>query len=226
MGVEVVKSNDQSKSIPRLVFYDFGQACALKDKQAGGILDVIEGIVDTDVNNCVNAFVRMGVLVDGADLDKVRSKVRQNFESGLIQVKNKKKRKLQTSTTNNADLEVEDNNVESTKMSNIGAKKNNIDQNSGVKKEKVDDAEIMSFFTLPAEYAFVARAISQMDGVGKTLDSDFDFISASAPYLVEIKGSERYVADEMKKRIAPFLNWQVNLQKQLGFEPKTIKGAR
>ena len=83
--------------------------------------------------------------------------------------------------------------------------------------EKVDDAEIMSFFTLPAEYAFVARAISQMDGVGKSLDPDFDFISASAPYLVEIKGGERYLLDEMKKMIVPIMRWQVQLAKQGGF---------
>jgi len=42
-GVEIVENNEKPL---RLVFYDFGQACALSDDQAGGILDVIEGIAD------------------------------------------------------------------------------------------------------------------------------------------------------------------------------------
>jgi len=63
----------------------------------------------------------------------------------------------------------------------------------------------MKFFTLPAEYAFVARALSQMDGVGKTLDPDFDFVSSAAPYIVEIKGVGKYLKDEFKKRVNNFV---------------------
>lgn len=59
----------------------------------------------------------------------------------------------------------------------------------------------MSYFTLPAEYAFVARAISQMDGVGKSLDPEFDFISSAAPFIVEIKGTDLYLKDEVAKFI-------------------------
>ena len=62
----------------------------------------------------------------------------------------------------------------------------------------------MGFFTLPAEHAFVARAISQLDGVGKALDPEFDFISASAPHIVEVKGAEKYLADEAKKTLVGF----------------------
>lgn len=69
----------------------------------------------------------------------------------------------------------------------------------------VNDAEVMSYFTLPAEYAFVARAISQMDGVGKSLDPDFDFISSAAPYIVEIKGTDLYLKDEVFKFIRSLL---------------------
>jgi hypothetical protein len=35
-----------------------------------------------------------------------------------------------------------------------------------------------------------------MDGVGKGLDPDFDFVSSAAPYIVEIKGAENYLKDE------------------------------
>ena len=42
-------------------------------------------------------------------------------------------------------------------------------------------------FQLPAEYAFVARALQQMDGVGKELDPEFEFIASVAPAIVELK---------------------------------------
>ena len=207
LGVEILRGDQTEPPVLRLVFYDFGQACALKDDQSGGILDVIEGIVDTNVDNCVNAFTRMGVLVDGADLDKVKTKVKQNFETGLIKVKSKKRGQTNVSATV----------VTEAKLNSTEVK---ITSSGGENIEKVNDAEIMSFFTLPAEYAFVARAISQMDGVGKFLDEDFDFISACAPYLVEIKGGERYMKDEIRKILISVLNWEIDLQKKLGFDPK------
>jgi predicted unusual protein kinase regulating ubiquinone biosynthesis (AarF/ABC1/UbiB family) len=74
----------------------------------------------------------------------------------------------------------------------------------------------MGYFQLPSEYAFVARALSQMDGVGKTLDPDFDFISSSAPYLVEIKGAGNYLKDEWNKWVekvqTSVFDWQKQLQ--------------
>ncbi|MGK3739087.1 MAG: putative unusual protein kinase regulating ubiquinone biosynthesis (AarF/ABC1/UbiB family) [Bacillariaceae sp.] len=66
------------------------------------------------------------------------------------------------------------------------------------------DAQVMSYFTLPAEYAFVARAISQLDGSCKSLDPEFDFISNAAPYIVEIKGADLYLKDELLKFIVAF----------------------
>ena len=64
---------------PRLVMYDFGQAATLSKSQADGILEIIEAIIDTDVDRSIEAFQKMEVLVDGADLDQVRSKVAENY---------------------------------------------------------------------------------------------------------------------------------------------------
>lgn len=176
LGVEITADGK-----PRLVMYDFGQACALKPDQAEGILDVIEAIVDMNANRCVDAFATMGVLKENANLEKVRAKVQDNFETGKIQVKKKKLKKAGYKFKNETNSTGSSTNSTST--------------------EQVKDAEVMSFFTLPAEYAFVARAISQMDGVGKTLDPDFDFISSAAPQIVEIKGATNYLSDEWSKMV-------------------------
>ena len=62
------------------------------------------------------------------------------------------------------------------------------------------------------------------------LDPDFDFISAAAPYLVEVKGTGRYLIDEMKKRLMfvydpddGILAKELALFKSLGFDPNAMK---
>ena len=44
-----------------------------------------------------------------------------------------------------------------------------------------------------------------MDGVGKGLDPDFDFISNGAPYIVEIKGAKKYLKDQGKLHYQPYV---------------------
>jgi predicted unusual protein kinase regulating ubiquinone biosynthesis (AarF/ABC1/UbiB family) len=232
LGVEI---RDGGKLAPRLVFYDFGQACYLKDDQAEGIFDVIEGIIDMNVDHCVAAFTKMGVLVDGADLEKVKRKVRDNFETGKIKVKKRRSRKRNVEQGIWEDNPQTKNSHSPTQPGNQGLHQDHdkaspstlVFQSSLNQTQPVQDSEIMSFFTLPAEYAFVARAISQMDGVGKGLDQDFDFISACAPYIVEIKGAELYVSDMIKKKILDLekqgLEWQSRLFRQFGFDPSYYK---
>lgn len=191
VGVEITESGK-----PRLVMYDFGQAATLTQNQADGILQIMEAIIDMNVDRSIEAFQKMGVLVDGADLSLVRAKVAENYRTGKVKANQKSLRrkgyKLKEDTLTVSSLER--------------------NSSSTTESKKVRDAEVMSFFSLPAEYAFVARAISQMDGVGKGLDPEFDFISNSAQYIVEIKGADQYIKEEavkffsdMPKRIS---TWQ------------------
>lgn len=76
---------------------------------------------------------------------------------------------------------------------------NTTNANNTTKPTPASDTEVMQYFTLPAEYAFVGRALSQMDGVGKSLDEDFDFVSSAAPWMVEIKGATKYLKEEAIK---------------------------
>uniref|UniRef100_A0A7S3V4W0 ABC1 atypical kinase-like domain-containing protein n=1 Tax=Chaetoceros debilis TaxID=122233 RepID=A0A7S3V4W0_9STRA len=232
LGVIVKKDANGDKNGVQLVFYDFGQACALKDEQAAGILNVIEGIIDYDVDKCVSAFTQMGVMADDADLDKVRRKVKDNFETGKIMVKQRKLKKSgSTSSDTNNDESI--NSVDTlhpselqklspTSEGSIEINGVNPESKSDIETEEINDAEIMSYFTLPAEYAFVARALSQMDGVGKNLDTDFDFISAAAPWIVEIKGGEKYLTDEFQKFIGKVLRYQNDVFRKAGFRAENM----
>ena len=183
LGVEILPDGK-----PRLVFYDFGQAATLTQGQADGILKILEAIIDMDVERSVEAFIQMGVLVDGADLDVVRAKVADNYRTGKVKA-NRKQLRRKGYKFKAAEEETKASETDESTANGIASGSN----------ATATDGEVMSFFTLPAEYAFVARAISQLDGVGKGLDPDFDFISNAAPFIVEIKGADVYLKDEFQK---------------------------
>ena len=174
----------------RLVFYDFGQAATLTEGQADGILEIIEAIVDMNVDQSMEAFKKMGVLKENADMDKVRAKIADNYKTG--KVKANRKRLQQRGYKFAASKETKDASAASAQS------------DDSAKEAKVRDTEVMGYFTLPAEYAFVGRALTQMAGVGKTLDSDFDFISSAAPWIYEVEGASQYLKKEVSKKLADF----------------------
>lgn len=139
----------------------------------------------------MEAFNEMGVLIEGANLDLVQKKVQNNFDTGKIKVKKK----------------ISPNESGLTNLTNC---------TDPMQIEEVRDKDVMPYFTLPAQYAFVARAISQLDGVGKSLDPEFDFISASAPHIVEIKGVKAYMVDQVKRYISNIEKKQNDFFKSLG----------
>lgn len=180
LGVELLDMNaTKPEDRVRLVFYDFGQAATLNSEQGDGILEIIDAIVDSDVDRSITSFQRMGVLQPDADIEQVRAKISDNYRTGKIKANTKrlKEKGYKFRETVNATISTQTANATST------------------------DAEIMKSFKLPTEYAFVARALSQMDGVGKSLDPDFDFVSAAAPWIYEIKGAGKYIKEEARKRI-------------------------
>lgn len=165
LGIEVFPNDN--KRLPRLVFYDFGQACSLSNDQSRGILDVMESIIDLDARKSVMAFRRMGVLKDTADLRKVEAKCQQNYDTGMLLVKKRKKRS--STRYGNSSSSSKSNSSMTQRYDDIELEKRLDDASSSltptaVGGEKVNDVEIMGYFTLQSEYAFVARALSQLDG--------------------------------------------------------------
>jgi len=49
------------------------------------------------------------------------------------------------------------------------------------------ESETMKYLQLPAQLAFVARAITQLRGVGVMLDKDWEFIDAVAAKVPELQ---------------------------------------
>jgi len=181
LGVELrnTKTGLRPSERVRLVFYDFGQAATLQPSQGDGILDILEAIVDTDVDRSMESFQKMGVLKPDADLPAVRAKIADNYRTGKIKA-NKKglyKKGIRPKTGINSLAE------------------------TGSKAEIPKDSDVLKSFTLPAEYAFVGRALGQMDGVGKDLDPEFDFVTSAAPWIYEVKGAKSYVKEQTEKKV-------------------------
>ncbi|KAG7372688.1 hypothetical protein IV203_018831 [Nitzschia inconspicua] len=172
---------------PRLVMYDFGQAATLNRHQADGILEIIEAIVDTDVDRLPKTTAPVKSKPIGKKLRRKGFTFRDDDDNN---------------NNDDDDAKLDEGNV--TASATVTATTGG------------NDAKVMSYFSLPAEYAFVARAISQMDGVGKSLDPEFDFISSAAPYLVEVKGADLYIKDEILKVLR---GWQ---SKWVKFQEETI----
>lgn len=65
--------------------------------------------------------------------------------------------------------------------------------------------EVMKYFQLPPALAFVARAITQMEGVGVMLDEDYEFIDFVADKVPELQVERgagiSYIAGQL------FKNW-------------------
>jgi predicted unusual protein kinase regulating ubiquinone biosynthesis (AarF/ABC1/UbiB family) len=188
LGVEILQPNAPlPKDRVRLVYYDFGQAATLNKNQADGILTIIEAIVDSDVDRSMEAFQQMGVLKEGADLAKVRAKIADNYKTGKVKA-NRKRLKKKGYVFRDAPQSA---------ATNLSA--------TDPASASAADTEVVQYFTLPAEYAFVGRALSQMDGVGKFLDPDFDFVSSAAPWIYEIKGAAKYLKEEAIKKWNKFV---------------------
>lgn len=195
LGVELLDMNaTKPEDRVRLVFYDFGQAATLTPEQGDGIVEIIDAIVDLDVDRSMTSFQKMGVLQPDADSEKVRAKIADNYRTGKIKANTKR-------------------------LKEKGYKFRATNTNTQTSNATFTDAEIMKSFKLPAEYAFVGRALSQMDGVGKSLDPDFDFVSAAAPWIYEIKGAEKYMKEEAKKRIDAIKEQIVNIFERIPGEP-------
>jgi len=141
----------------RIIFYDFGQACELSDSQCDGILQVIQSIVDLDAKACVAAMAKLGALKPGADIQKIEALIENNFKTGKVKSK-RSKRKIEE-----------------------------VAEEDGKKKDVPKESETMKFLQLPAQLAFVARALTQLNGVGVMLDEDWEFIDKVAAKVPEVQ---------------------------------------
>ena len=75
-------------------------------------------------------------------------------------------------------------------------------------------------FRFPATFTFVMRAFSTLEGLGKALDPDFNFVDVAQPFTTELMtqtnpGETNTIIDRLGRQAAQFTNTSINLPRRI-----------
>ena len=157
----------------RLIFYDLGQASELPEAAARGAARTVRALAKQDARALVDALGDIGMLREGANRDALERTIRANFA------------KAQAAAEAAAAAAVEGG---STSAEEIGLAAKRAAKAAAASADADADARganINDSLQFPSTLAFAARAITQMVGVGRALDADFDFVELAAPFVEE-----------------------------------------
>eukprot|EP00889_Picochlorum_renovo_P007107 jgi/Picre1/34137/NNA_001612.t1 len=168
----------------RLIYYDFGMMGTIPNDVRGGLLELFYGVYKKNVDGCLDALVKMGVLVEGGD----RTAVRRTGEFFLnsFEERLKEQREQRQKDETYSDSFKPQRSKEEAKQ-----RRKQILASIG---EDLLVASADKPFRFPATFTFVVRSFTVLDGIGKALDNRFDISEISAPYARELllEGSPQY----------------------------------
>lgn len=172
----------------------------------GGLLELFYGVYKRNVDGCLDALIKMGVLVPGGD----RTAVRRTGEFFLASFEERLTAQKAERAASEADYAA-------------GFKPQlSKDQKKARRKQILsaigEDLLVASAdkpFRFPATFTFVVRSFTVLDGIGKGLDARFDISEISAPYARELllEGRPQFarLQEEWGKRLALQNRAAVNL---------------
>lgn len=181
----------------RLIYYDFGMMGSIPNDVRGGLVELFYGVYKRDVDGCLDALIKMGVLVPGGDRTAVRRTGEfflRSFEERLeAQRKEREEKKKAYSSSYKPQL---------TKDEKTARRK----QILAAIGEDLLVASADKPFRFPATFTFVVRSFTVLDGIGKGLDPRFDISEIAAPYarelLLEGRPQIAKLREEFQKRVA------------------------
>jgi len=170
----------------RVVYYDFGMMERVEPKVRKGFVDLIFAIYRTLPREACDALEVMGVLRPGIDrfsIERIATELLNSFATTLAAADNKWENQM----------------TPEEKKASRRRRRAKIGQDLFATQAERP-------LLLPPKFTFVFRAITTIDGIGKSLDKQYDLARISQPYLRELAdlrdGSKwKTAAKELAERV-------------------------
>ena len=180
----------------RVVYYDFGMMERVEPAVRKGFVELIFSIYRTLPREACDALEVMGVLRPGVDrfsIERIAAELLKSFASTLANAENKWENQM-TPEQKKASRRK--------RRAKIGA--------------DLFATQAERPLLLPPKFTFVFRAITTIDGIGKSLDQAYDLARISQPYLRELAD----LKDGSKFKTAA-----IELAERVGLRPIDLKAV-
>jgi len=180
----------------RVVYYDFGMMERVEPAVRKGFVELIFSIYRTLPREACDALEVMGVLRPGVDrfsIERIAAELLKSFASTLANAENKWENQM-TPEQKKASRRK--------RRAKIGA--------------DLFATQAERPLLLPPKFTFVFRAITTIDGIGKSLDAQYDLARISQPYLRELAD----LKDGSKFKTAA-----IELAERVGLRPIDLKAV-
>eukprot|EP00518_Triparma_eleuthera_P021286 CAMPEP_0197549190 /NCGR_PEP_ID=MMETSP1320-20131121/3153_1 /TAXON_ID=91990 /ORGANISM="Bolidomonas sp., Strain RCC2347" /LENGTH=826 /DNA_ID=CAMNT_0043109375 /DNA_START=152 /DNA_END=2628 /DNA_ORIENTATION=+ len=169
-GNVAVEADDAGQA--RLIFYDFGMMDTFGEGTRRGFVDFLFAFYENEVRQACNALADLGILRDSPDVDRIAvERVGKDFMDRFQETLEVKSRGGEGSFENEMD---EDERRAFNKARRAKLGEEFLTMNKDVP------------FVFPPTWTFVFRAFMSLDGIGKTLDPQYDMTRIAKPYLKEL----------------------------------------